>query len=68
MPRDIVIGNGRIAIALDSNLSIRDFFYPTWGLENHVSGRELKVGVWVDGHFGWLGRGWKIEPNYVPSR
>ena len=51
------MGNGRIAVAFDSKMSIRDFFYPRVGLENHVSGHELKTGVWADGEFRWLGRG-----------
>src|SRR3989304_1969292 len=67
MPRDIVIGNGRIAIALDGKMSIRDFFYPQVGLENHVSGHEMKVGVWVDGSFTWLEKGWNIEMKYMPE-
>jgi len=28
MPRETVVGNGRIAVAFDSKMSIRDFFYP----------------------------------------
>ena len=67
MPRETVVGNGRIAIAFDSKMSIRDFFYPRVGLENHVSGHELKTGVWVDGEFRWLGEGWKIETRYMPD-
>ncbi len=33
MPRVTVVGNGRLAIAFDSQLNIRDFFYPGCGLE-----------------------------------
>ena len=67
MPRETVVGNGRIAVAFDSKMSIRDFFYPRVGLENHVSGHELKIGVWADGEFRWLGDGWEIETKYMPE-
>jgi glucoamylase len=67
MPRETVVGNGRIAVAFDNKMSIRDYFYPMVGLENHVSGHELKTGVWVDGEFRWLGDGWEIETRYMPE-
>jgi len=67
MPRETVVGNGRIAVAFDSKMSIRDFFYPRVGLENHLSGHELKSGVWVEGEFSWLGDGWNIETKYMPD-
>ena len=60
MPRVTVVGNGRLAIAFDSQMNIRDFFYPRVGLENHLSGHELKVGIWADGQFSWLGDDWQI--------
>lgn len=67
MPREAIIGNGQVAIAFDSKMSIRDFFYPRVGLENHVSGHELRMGVWADGDFRWLGDGWEIETKYMPE-
>ena len=67
MPREAIIGNGQVAIAFDSKMSIRDFFFPKVGLENHVSGHELRMGVWVDGDFRWLGEGWEIETRYMPE-
>ncbi len=67
MPRETVVGNGRIAIAFDSNLNIRDFFYPRVGLENHVSGHELKMGIWADGEFQWLDKSWEMETKYMPE-
>ena len=67
MPRSLVMGNGRIAIALDGNMTVRDLFYPQVGLENHVIGHELKTGVWVDGRFLWLGKGWNVEMKYLPD-
>lgn len=67
MPRVTVIGNGRLALAFDSKLNVRDFFYPSVGLENHLSGHELKMGVWADEQFSWLGDGWQIETKYMPE-
>jgi GH15 family glucan-1,4-alpha-glucosidase len=67
MPREIVLGNGRLAIALDKEMHIRDFFYPYVGLENHVSGHQFRTGVWVDGDFSWIGPEWKIETKYMPE-
>ncbi len=67
MPRETVIGNGRIAIAFDNKTRIRDFFYPNVGLENHVSGHEMKTGIWVNGDFSWFGDGWNIDLRYMPE-
>lgn len=67
MPRVTVVGNGRLAIAFDSQMNIRDFFYPRVGLENHLSGHELKTGIWADGQFAWLGDGWERETRYMPE-
>ena len=67
MPRQIVLGNGKMAIALDNRMRVRDFFYPRVGLENHLSGHEFKIGVWTDGKFRWVGDKWSIAMNYLPE-
>lgn len=67
MPRHIVSGNSRVTVALDGALSIRDLFYPQVGLENHVSGHKMRVGISVDGAFSWLEEGWNIELKYMPD-
>ncbi|MBI4181209.1 MAG: glycoside hydrolase family 15 protein [Chloroflexi bacterium] len=67
MPRSLVMGNGRLAVALDSNMTVRDFFYPQVGLENHIIGHDLKTGIWVEGRFLWLGKGWDMEMKYLPD-
>lgn len=67
MPRETVIGNGHMAIAFDGKMSIRDFFYPRVGLENHVSGHEMRTGVWMDGEFSWIGNDWDIDIRYMPE-
>jgi GH15 family glucan-1,4-alpha-glucosidase len=54
MPRPLVLGNGNILVALDNDLSIRDFTFPYVGLLNHLSGHRIRIGVWCDGRFAWM--------------
>jgi len=67
MPRKIVLSNGRLTVALDKNLNIRDFSYPKEGLENHAKGHPFRIGVWVDNDFSWVGDQWDISSNYLPD-
>ncbi len=67
MPRQIVVGNGTLTVALDSHLQIRDFMFPFVGLENHSAGHALRLGVWVDGTFSWMGNAWDISAKYLPE-
>lgn len=54
MPRDIVLGNGSLLINFDRGLNMRDLYYPTVGLTNHIAGHCNKIGVWVSGRFSWI--------------
>ena len=67
MPRQILLSNGRVAVTLDSNAMIRDFYYPYVGLENHAIGHPFRFGIWVDGKFTWLNNDWDISVNYLPE-
>jgi len=67
MPRETVIGNGRLAIAFDNKMNVRDFFYPRVGLENHLNGHYLRMGLWVDGVFRWSDDGWDVQTGYMPD-
>ncbi len=67
MPREIVLGNGRMTVLLDNQLKIRDFFFPNVGLENHLVGHKFRIGVWADGHFSWVGEDWKVSMRYLPE-
>ena len=67
MPREIVLGNGRLTVALDKQMNIRDFSYPEEGLENHAKGHPFRTGVWVDGAFSWVGDEWDVSSNYLPD-
>lgn len=66
-PREIVVGNGSLLIALDSTLRIRDLFYPHVGLENHIGGHKFLLGVWIDDSFSWIDNDWKITSIYLPE-
>lgn len=54
MPRPLVIGNGNLLVAMDSNLFIRDLTFPYVGLLNHLSGHPIRLGLWVSGQFAWM--------------
>ena len=67
MPREIVLGNGVVTVALDRTLMVNDFFYPQVGLENHLAGHRLRTGLWVNNRFTWFGNGWQVEMKYLPE-
>ncbi len=54
MPRDLPLGNGRLAVTFDATYSLSDIYFPHVGTENHAYRSHSKLGVWVDGQFGWL--------------
>lgn len=61
MPRTLVFGNGCMFVALDRRHRIRELTYPYVGLYNHLAGRAIRMGVWVDGAFSWCDEGgWEI--------
>ncbi len=67
MPREVVLGNGRLTVALDQNANIKDLSYPKIGLENHVKGHPFRIGVWADGMFSWIGDDWSVSSKYLPD-
>ena len=67
MPREIVLGNGRLTVAIDSKLNIRDFSYPQEGLENHANGHPFRIGTWTEGAFSWIGEDWQTTAKYLPD-
>lgn len=66
MPRDLVLGNGQLLVCLDRNLFVRDLYWPYVGLFNHLSGRAIRFGVWVDGRFAWVDDTWDKDLGYRP--
>jgi GH15 family glucan-1,4-alpha-glucosidase len=67
VPREIVVGNGSLLIALDNKLRIRDFDYPRVGLENHAVGHPFRFGAWVEGVFSWINEDWETSLKYLPE-
>ena len=67
--RNIVLSNGNMLIALDENASIKDFYYPYVGEENHTIGRGHRIGIWTEGTFTWIGDNehWARSVKYVPD-
>ncbi len=67
MTRSVLVSNGRLAVALDDCVQIRDFYFPHVGLENHAVGHAFRFGIWIDGVFSWLGPKWDIAMTYMPE-
>ena len=65
MPRDIPVGNGSLLITHDQDYCLRDIYYPCIGKENHTEGHGIRLGLWVDGTFAWVNRGWNPNLEYV---
>jgi glucoamylase len=65
LPRDIPIGNGSLLILYDRTGLVRDLYFPSVGSENHAQGHAFRVGVWLNGAFGWIdGDGWERSLDY----
>jgi GH15 family glucan-1,4-alpha-glucosidase len=67
LPREIVVSNGRVCVALDNQMVIRDFFYPRVGLENHLTGHYSRLGIWTDRRFSWINENWEVKMKYLPE-
>lgn len=66
MPRQLVFGNGTLLLSVDAEYNIRDLFYPTLGVPNHLNGHRIRTGVWVNGVFSWLSdTSWTRELRYL---
>jgi GH15 family glucan-1,4-alpha-glucosidase len=64
MPKDIPVSNGNFLLNFDSDYQIRDVYFPYVGQENHSKGDPFRFGVWVDGHFSWMGPEWEKNLRY----
>ena len=64
MPKDIPVSNGSFLLNFDSDYQIHDVYFPFIGQENHGSGHPFLFGVWVDGHYSWMGPEWQINLRY----
>ncbi len=65
MPRDLVLGNGKLLLGFDDRYRLRDLYFPHIGQENHSQGTPSLTGIWVDGKFEWLHTdSWKRAIRY----
>src|SRR5829696_928515 len=65
MPRDLIVGNGRLLVAFDAHYRLADLYYPHVGLENHA-GERFRFGVWTDGAMAWVEDDrWKRTLTYL---
>jgi glucoamylase len=65
MPRDIPVGNGSLLITHDQDECLRDIYYPSIGKENHTDVHGIRPGLWADGEFAWVNRGWNPNLGYL---
>jgi len=54
-------------VAIDSQLAIRDFYYPKVGLENHLGGHYSRLGIWAGRSFSWINENWETKMRYLPE-
>lgn len=62
-----MLGNGSLAVGLNEQGLVHDFYYPYVGLDNLTTSRSVhhKIGIWVDGHFSWVDDGgWDISVDF----
>lgn len=66
MPRQLVIGNGRMLVNFDSEANVRDLYYPYVGQWNHIQGNKNSIGIWVEDKFSWCDEaGWIKTLRYL---
>lgn len=65
MAKEIVLGNKNFNLSYDSNLNIRDFYFPHVGDENHLEEDKNRIGFWVSGKFSWIDEEWAKEIDYL---
>ncbi len=67
MGRPVVLSNGQLFVGLDESGLVHDFYYPYVGLDNLTNARSVhhKIGVWVDGVFGWTNdTTWNVSVDF----
>jgi glucoamylase len=64
MPRDLPIGNGNMLVAFDRDYNMRELYFPHIGEENQTLGGYFRLGIWVNGQFGWIPNGWELQMDY----
>lgn len=67
MAKEIVLGNKNMSLSYDSNLNIKDIYFPYIGDENHLEEDKSRIGFWVSGKFSWIDEEWKKNINYLDN-
>lgn len=65
MAKEIVLGNENLILTYDSNLCIRDIYFPHIGEENHLEEDKNRIGFWIGGKFSWVDEEWKKNIKYM---
>lgn len=64
MSKKIILGNKNLVLTYDSNLNIRDLYFPHIGDENHLEEDKNRIGFWVSGKFSWIDEEWNRKIRY----
>ena len=65
MSRDLLLGNGSLAVAFDAQYRLADIYYPHVGQENHT-GTPFRFGVWCDATLTWIeDASWQRSLSYL---
>lgn len=66
MARSVILSNGSLAVGLNEQGLVHDFYYPFVGLENLTNARSIphKIGVWVDKEFAWVDESWQVNADF----
>lgn len=64
MPREIILANPTLFIALDRSGWMRDIYYPHVGELNHTQGYPCRLGLSIDRRFRWLDESCHPSPGW----
>ncbi len=67
MSRSVILSNGSLAVGLNENGLVQDFYYPYVGLDNLANSRlgSHRIGVWIDGTFSWVSaKEWETSVDF----
>lgn len=69
MRKSAVLSNGSLAVGLNEDGLVSDFYYPYVGQQNLTNSRRRPhyIGVWVDGTFSWLHEDTSWEKTIINS-
>lgn len=68
MKREMVLSNGKFFVNIDSNITLRDYYFPYVGMYNHLNSNPVSMGLWIDDKFNWINGDWKIKFSYKDKK